>query len=104
MRIHLALIAIIPLALTAGAPAPSDPTTADPARKLYKERSYVQHVFNAPAVAMGGVGAGINQANDTPHEWGQGMAGLGRRFASAFAKHIVHKSIQYPFPKCSMRS
>src|SRR5215469_15170734 len=41
----------------------------------------------------------INQADDTPHEWGQGAVGFGRRFASAFGKHIVHKSIQYPLAK-----
>ena len=48
---------------------------------------------------MAGVGSAVNQANDTPHEWGQGMAGFGRRIASAFGKHIVHKSIQYPVSK-----
>jgi hypothetical protein len=48
---------------------------------------------------MAGMGAAVNQANDTPHEWGQGAAGFGRRFASAFGKHIVHKTIQYPISK-----
>jgi hypothetical protein len=43
---------------------------------------------------MAGAGAAMNQGNDTPHEWGQGAAGFGRRFASALGKHIVHKAIQ----------
>jgi hypothetical protein len=48
---------------------------------------------------MAGVGSGVNQLNNTPREWGQGAAGFGRRFASAFGKHIVHKAIQYPVSK-----
>jgi hypothetical protein len=98
MQIRVCLIALFPLALIAGGPAPSDPTTSGPASKE-KDGSYLSHVFNVRAGAMAGVGAAINQANDTPHEWGQGMVGFGRRFASAFGKHIVHKTIQYPVSK-----
>jgi hypothetical protein len=45
------------------------------------------------------MGAGVNQANNTPQEWGQGAKGFGKRFASSFAKHIVKKAIQYPVAK-----
>jgi len=48
---------------------------------------------------MAGVGAAMNQATDTPSEWGQGGAGFGRRLASGLGKHIVHKAIQYPVSK-----
>jgi hypothetical protein len=99
MQIRVCLIALFPLALIAGGPAPSDPTTPDPAGSNKKEGSYLSHVFNAPAGGMAVVGAAINQENDTPHEWGQGMVGFGRRVASAFGKHIVHKTIQYPVSK-----
>lgn len=60
---------------------------------------YVKHELGPRAVVMAGAGAGVNQATDTPFEWGQGGVGFGRRFASAFAKHIVHKAIQYPVAK-----
>jgi hypothetical protein len=38
--------------------------------------------------------AGINQWRDDPTEWGQGMEGYGRRFASKFAHHTVRRTIQ----------
>jgi len=68
---------------------PSDPSLAH----------YAKHAVGPKAVVMAGVGAGVNQLNDTPREWGQGGVGFGRRFASAFGKHIVHKAIQYPVSK-----
>ena len=57
---------------------------------------YAKHIFSPESAVRAGAGAAIDQANDTPHEWGQGAAGFGRRFGSAFGKHIVHKTIQYP--------
>lgn len=57
---------------------------------------YAKHELGPKAVVMAGAGAGINQATNTPKEWGQGAAGFGRRFGSAFAKHVVQKGIQYP--------
>jgi hypothetical protein len=39
-------------------------------------------------------GAGIQQAQNSPHEWGQGWAGLGKRFASGVGKHGVKSAIQ----------
>jgi hypothetical protein len=60
---------------------------------------YIKREIGPKHIAMAGVGAGVNQANDTPSEWGQGAAGFGRRIASAFSKHIVHKAIQYPVSK-----
>jgi hypothetical protein len=59
-------------------------------------KDYLQHTFSAQAAASAAAGAAVNQAVDTPHEWGQGALGFGRRFASGFGKHIVHKTIQYP--------
>ena len=57
---------------------------------------YAKHEAGPKAVVMAGAGAAVNQANHTPQEWGQGAAGFGKRFASAFGKHLVHKGIQYP--------
>jgi hypothetical protein len=57
---------------------------------------YAKHELGPRAVVMAGTGAAVNQATNTPKEWGQGAAGFGKRFASAFGKHLVHKGIQYP--------
>jgi hypothetical protein len=64
-----------------------------------KPGQYVKHTLAPKAVVMSGAGAAVNQANDTPQEWGQGAAGFARRFASGFGKHLVHKAIQYPIAR-----
>ncbi len=56
----------------------------------------MKHAAGPGALARAAAGAGITQATDTPHEWGQGVAGFGKRLGSAFGKHLVHKSIEYP--------
>ena len=73
--------------------------TAAPAANPEKPGQYVKHTLGPKAVVMAATGAAVNQANDTPHEWGQGAAGFGRRFASGFGKHLVHKAIQYPIAR-----
>jgi hypothetical protein len=72
---------------------------AAPAANPDKPGQYAEHTLGPKAVVMAGTGAAVNQANDTPHEWGQGAAGFGRRFASGFGKHLVHKAIQYPIAR-----
>lgn len=59
-------------------------------------RHYIKHAAGPGALARAAAGAGITQATNTPHEWGQGAAGFGKRLGSAFGKHLVHKSIEYP--------
>ncbi|MGB6945781.1 MAG: hypothetical protein WBE37_25510 [Bryobacteraceae bacterium] len=65
---------------------PDQPTT----------RQYIKRSLSPLAVVRAGVGAAVTQATDTPHEWGQGAAGFGKRLGSAFAKHLVKKAIQLP--------
>jgi hypothetical protein len=62
-------------------------------------KTYVKRTYGPSAAARSTLGAGVAQAEDTPHEWGQGAAGFGRRFASAFGTHIIKKSIEYPVAK-----
>ena len=73
--------------------------TAAPAANPEKPGQYLKHTLGPKAVVMAATGAAVNQADDTPHEWGQGAAGFGRRFASGFGKHLVHKAIQYPIAR-----
>ncbi len=91
MRHHLrAIIAfalITPLALPADKQPESD------------RKHFFKHTFGPTAVARAAAGAGISQLNNTPSEWGQGMLGFGRRFASSFGFHIVKKGIEYPVAK-----
>ena len=62
-------------------------------------KTYVKRTYGPSAAARSTLAAGVAQAEDTPHEWGQGALGFGRRFASAFGTHILKKSIEYPVAK-----
>ena len=39
------------------------------------------------------VQAGLNQAQNTPHEWGQGARGYGRRFGSVYGEHLIGSTV-----------
>lgn len=56
----------------------------------------VKRMIGPNAVAAAAMGAGVNQGNNSPSEWGQGAAGFGKRFASALGKHVVKSAIQSP--------
>ena len=85
---RLALLCVMFL-LAAGVAAPAG-DSSDP------DKGYLKHTFSPKSIVRTAAAAGISQATDTPHEWGQGAIGFGRRFANAFGKHIIRKSIQYP--------
>ncbi len=55
---------------------------------------YLHHTFGPLAIARSTVWSGINQAADTPSEWGQGMKGYGRRLADKLGQHAIKDSIQ----------
>lgn len=89
---------LILLSFTAGLTIAAPPHPRDSSDEPTLRR-YVKHTFGTKSAAMAAVGAGVNQLTNTPGEWGQGAAGFGRRFASAFGKHIVHNTIRYPVAK-----
>lgn len=62
-------------------------------------KKYVKRTYGPVAVGRSALGAAVAQGTDTPQEWGQGVVGFGRRFASAFGQHIIKKSIEYPVAK-----
>jgi hypothetical protein len=39
--------------------------------------------------------AGIQQAQDHPEEWEQGMKGYGKRYASAFGQNAIQQTVTY---------
>ncbi len=47
------------------------------------------------ALVRTGIGAAIQQARNSPHEWGRGISGFGKRAASGFGKHAIHTSVEY---------
>src|SRR5579871_1189827 len=61
---------------------------ASPPRQIEKK------TIGKRALIGSAVGAGIQQAENSPREWGQGWAGLGKRFASGVGKHGVKAAIQ----------
>ena len=85
------------IAATRKAPAASSQSARN--REESPGKRYWKRAFGPTAVGRAAMGAGVTQATDTPSEWGQGMRGFGRRFASSFAKHVVAKGIQYPVSK-----
>ena len=58
-----------------------------------KFRFYLRSTYGSTSLAFSLTGSGINQARDAVPEWGQGMAGYGKRFASSFAQKAVDRSI-----------
>jgi len=95
MRIRLFTLA---LAFSAGISISAQSPSSNDSDN-YRLRPYIKREVGPKHIAMAGAGAAVNQATDTPSEWGRGAAGFGRRIAAAFGKHIVHKGIQYPVSK-----
>jgi hypothetical protein len=53
-----------------------------------------EHSFISPESIVGPLfGAGIAQAEGSPHEWGGGMEGYGRRFASSYGRSVIGRTI-----------
>src|SRR2546421_12456085 len=98
MRMLLKIIAIMLLVAGIGVSAVASrrhvPTRSEPGRP--NRSKFVKQTFSPRAVVRAGANAAIGQARNSPREWGQGGAGYGKRFGSAFAGHVVKNSIQYP--------
>ncbi|HLY17653.1 MAG TPA: hypothetical protein VKR61_10545 [Bryobacteraceae bacterium] len=73
----------------------TDYGTYIPLTQKERLRYYFSHMFSVESVFRSAAGAGINQAMNTPSEWGQGGEGYGRRFASSYAGHIVQSTVMY---------
>ena len=86
MRLQVIAISLM-LAFTAQA--------AEKRPHRYRSR-YVKHTFGKQAALQTGVSAGVQHLRNSPHEWGQGIGGFGKRVASGFGQHVVKNSIQYP--------
>src|SRR5262245_21545577 len=56
---------------------------------------YVRDTFGRRSALETGAGAAINHARNSPHEWGGGMGGFGKRLGSAFGQHVIKNTIQF---------
>ena len=56
---------------------------------------YVKDTVGPLRIARTAFSAGIDQWRDNPEEWGQGMQGYGKRFASGFGRNAVQQSVTY---------
>jgi hypothetical protein len=54
---------------------------------------YAYSVVQPQAILFPAFQAGLNQDRNTPHEWGQGAEGYGRRFASVYGEHLIGSTV-----------
>jgi hypothetical protein len=80
-------------------PAAVDSRTTTPDYVFPTERErfkrYVMSTIGPMRLLRTGAAAGIQQWNDDPEEWGQGMKGYGRRFASAMGQTAIQQTVTY---------
>jgi hypothetical protein len=60
-----------------------------------KLRNYLFDGFGPYPIAVVAVTAGVNQFDNSPPDWKQGMAGYGKRFASDFGSSAVTATTRY---------
>ena len=56
---------------------------------------YVKSSVGPFRLAYTGFTAGINQWRDHPEEWGQGMKGYGKRYASSLGQNAIQQTVTY---------
>ncbi len=56
---------------------------------------YRHHMIGKDAMARSGAAAAWGQVRNSPHEWGQGVGGFAKRFASHVGQHAVKETIQF---------
>ena len=58
-------------------------------------KRYLKSTVGPFRLARTGVTAGLDQWKDNPEEWGQGMKGYGKRFASGLGRNAIQQTITY---------
>jgi|SRR5215216_3040681 len=72
-------------------------TSQDYVFPTHRERfnRYVKSSVGPFRLAWTAASAGIHQWQDHPEEWGQGMKGYGRRYASGFGQNLIQQTVTY---------
>ena len=78
-------------------PSPQASTTPDYVFPTNQERfrRYVKSTVGPFALLRTAASAGLQQANDSPEEWGQGAKGYGKRFASGLGRNAIQQTVTY---------
>ena len=58
-------------------------------------KRYVKSTIGPFRLAQTAASAGISQWRDRPEEWGQGMKGYGKRFASELGQNAIQQTVTY---------
>jgi hypothetical protein len=58
-------------------------------------KRYVNSTVGPFRLLRTGVSAGIDQWSDSPEEWGQGMKGYGKRYASGLGRNAIQETVTY---------
>ena len=58
-------------------------------------KRYVKDTVGPWRLLRTGAAAGIQQWRDSPEEWGQGMKGYGKRFASGMGRNAIQQTVTY---------
>ena len=74
-------------------PSPT-PTYVFPDNKE-RFRRYVKSTVGPFALLRISASAALQQANDSPEEWEQGMEGYGKRFASGLGRNVIQQTVTY---------
>ena len=84
---------------TADATTPATQSTTTPdyvfPDKEKRFKRYLKNTVGPFRLARTAASAGIDQWSDSPEEWGQGMKGYGKRYASGLGRNAIQQSVQY---------
>jgi hypothetical protein len=88
-------IALLALFTSMASSAVHRQTPHEPSHGKLRVTQYRKSTFGPGAVARSAAGAGVQQWRNHPRQWGHGVKGYGRRFASGFGQHAVKNTIQF---------
>ena len=80
---------------TAATPAPATTLEYDFPDKRERFKRYLNSTVGPLRLVRTGVSAGFNQWTDSPEEWGQGMKGYGKRYASGLGRNAIQQTVTY---------
>jgi len=66
-----------------------------PMTQSERNHFYYKSMVNPFTFVKAGLSAGIDQWNDKPTEWGQGVAGYGKRYGNILGQYWVQKTVTY---------
>ena len=58
-------------------------------------KRYINNTVGPFRLVRTAASAGINQWRDSPEEWGQGMKGYGKRYASGMGQNAIQQTVTY---------